>query len=148
MKLLLVFFFLPMIVALLLNLINNKEDIGTEVKYIFIFIHKMFWVFFLVFFLKFFFDNPSSANNTKGILFNLLYHWAFWSFVIFINYFSTRYIEFKSCIKILSSLYPNLTCSKETSPLGLSNLIEVPLSCISSSSCKNSNTLSTAANAD
>ena len=77
MKLLLVFFFLPMIVAILLNLIDNKEDIGTEVKCILIFIHKMFWVFFLVFFLKFFFDNPSSASNTKGILFNLLYHLAF-----------------------------------------------------------------------
>ena len=93
-------FFLPIIVAILLNLINNKEDIGTEVKYILIFIHKMFWVFLLVFFLKFFFDNPSSANNTKEILSNLLYHCSFWTFVISINYFSTRYIEFKSRIKI------------------------------------------------
>jgi len=54
----------------------------------------------------------------------------------------------KSFINGLSSLYPNLTCSKVTLPHGFSNFIESSLSEISSSSFNISNARSIAAKAD
>lgn len=93
----------PVILSILINLIIDKGEINkleNDLKYIFsvlIEIVKIFAIIFLVDIILC--EIIPNENDFKIMLLNVTYFSIFFSLIIFVNYFSTRYLKFKNCMK-------------------------------------------------
>ena len=93
----------PITLSILINLIIDKgkdDKLKNDLKYIsrvLIEIVKIFIIVYLVDIVLW--EVTSNENDIKIVFLNILYFSTFFALIIFINYFSTRYLKFKICIK-------------------------------------------------
>ena len=93
----------PITLSILINLIIDKgkdDKLKNDLKYIsrvLIEIVKIFIIVYLVDIVLW--EVTSNENDIKIVFLNILYFSTFFALIIFINYFSTRCLKFKICIK-------------------------------------------------
>lgn len=93
----------PITLLILINLIidNGKDDkLKNDLKYIFRVLIEIVKIFIIVYLVDIIlWEVTSNENDIKIVFLNILYFSIFFALIIFINYFSTRYLKFKICIK-------------------------------------------------
>lgn len=93
----------PITLSILINLIidNGKDDkLKNDLKYIFRVLIEIVKIFIIVYLVDIIlWEVTSNENDIKIVFLNILYFSIFFALIIFINYFSTRYLKFKICIK-------------------------------------------------
>ena len=93
----------PIPLSILINLIidNGKDDkLKNDLKYIFRVLIEIVKIFIIVYLVDIIlWEVTSNENDIKIVFLNILYFSTFFALIIFINYFSTRYLKFKICIK-------------------------------------------------
>ena len=93
----------PITLSILINLIidNGKDDkLKNDLKYIFRVLIEIVKIFIIVYLVDIIlWEVTSNENDIKIVFLNILYFSTFFALIIFINYFSTRYLKFKICIK-------------------------------------------------
>lgn len=95
----------PIIVSLLVHSIVNKNKpakLKREIKYIIRdILTKIIKVVIMIGFINLVLLKTSSDDiNIEEFFLNILYFIILFSWIIFVNYFSTRYLKFKICMKI------------------------------------------------
>ena len=97
---LIMMFIVPVIFSIFLNF--NSMSIGNvieEYKYFWKIIKKIFWTFLLIFFIRYFLSGQYDDIHIEMMFINTFYVTGLISFVILINYFSTRYQPFRNNIR-------------------------------------------------
>ena len=93
----------PIILSILINLIIDKgkyDKLKNDLKYIFRVLIEIVKIFIIVYLVDIIlWEVTSNENDIKIVFLNILYFSTFFALIIFINYFSTRYLKFKICIK-------------------------------------------------
>lgn len=93
----------PITLSILINLIidNGKDDkLKNDLKYIFRVLIEIVKIFIIVYLVDIaLWEVTSNENDIKIVFLNILYFSIFFALIIFINYFSTRYLKFKIRIK-------------------------------------------------
>lgn len=95
------FLFLLIIFPIILSIaINYKFSYYQKIKedfiYLFNIMTKVIYYLFVIFGLKI----TLMKGNIQILFLNVIYYFSFISLFVFINFFSTRYIEFRKCIKL------------------------------------------------
>ena len=93
----------PITLSILINLIIDKgkdDKLKNDLKYIFRVLIEIVKIFIIVYLVDIIlWEVTSNENDIKIVFLNILYFSTFFALIIFINYFSTRYLKFKICIK-------------------------------------------------
>ena len=93
----------PIILSILINLIIDKgktDKLKDDLKYIFSVLIEIVKIFIIIYLVGIILcEVTPNENNMKIAFLNILYFSIFFTLIIFINYFSTRYLKFKICIK-------------------------------------------------
>lgn len=93
----------PITLSILINLIIDKgkdDKLKNDLKYIFRVLIEIVKIFIIVYLVDIaLWEVTSNENDIKIVFLNILYFSTFFALIIFINYFSTRYLKFKICIK-------------------------------------------------
>lgn len=93
----------PITLSILINLIIDKgkdDKLKNDLKYIFRVLIEIVKIFIIVYLVDIvLWEVTSNENDIKIVFLNILYFSIFFALIIFINYFSTRYLKFKICIK-------------------------------------------------
>ena len=93
----------PIPLSILINLIIDKgkdDKLKNDLKYIFRVLIEIVKIFIIVYLVDIIlWEVTSNENDIKIVFLNILYFSTFFALIIFINYFSTRYLKFKICIK-------------------------------------------------
>jgi len=94
----------PMIFSVLVNLIideDKKDELFCDLKYILGVLFRIIKIIAIVCFaFVVLFATEIKQNQISILLLNIFYYCAFCSLIIVVNYFGTRYLKFKICIKI------------------------------------------------
>lgn len=97
-------FMVPMMLSVLINFIIDKgkiDKLKDELKYIFCVVFKIVKVFVTIGFVVIILSEVTPNESELKITFlNVVYFSIFFSLIIFVNYFSTRYLKFRICISI------------------------------------------------
>ena len=96
-------FMFPIVLSILLNFIIDKDKndkLNDDLKYILGVLLEIVKIFTVIYFERIILRGVIPNENDIKIMFlNILYFSIFFSLIIFINYFSTRYLKFKICMK-------------------------------------------------
>jgi len=96
-------FIFPIILSIMLNLIidnGNTSKLKEELKYIFDIIFKIIKIIAIVFFVDILLQKGGTNEKyIENMFLNVVYFSIFFTLIIFVNYFSTRYYKFKICIR-------------------------------------------------
>lgn len=96
-------FMFPMILTVLINLIIDKGKIDKlkgDLKYIFSVLFKIAKIFTIICFVDIALRGVKPNEiDIKIMLLNIAYFSIFFSLIIFVNYFSTRYLKFRICMR-------------------------------------------------
>lgn len=95
----------PILVVITINLIVNQIELNEDWKHIFPVLKNIVKFFSIIIFIDFLLSN--SEINLKSMFLNIVYFSIFFIWIIFINYFSTRYYKFKICIKLFLDAFMN-----------------------------------------
>lgn len=97
-------FIFPTTLSILTNLIieNDKTDkLKDDLKYIFNVLFKIVKIFITICFTYIIlYKVTTNENDIKIMVLTILYFSILFSLIIFVNYFSTRYVKFKFCMII------------------------------------------------
>ena len=93
----------PITLSILINLIIDKgknDKLKDDLKYIFSVLIEIVKIFIIIYLVDIILCQVTpNENDFKIILLNILYFSMFFALIIFVNYFSTRYMKFKICMK-------------------------------------------------
>lgn len=96
-------FIFPITLSILMNLITDKgkiDKLKDDLKYIFnVFFEIVKSVAIIYFVYTILYVVTPDKTDIKIMLLKILYFCIFFSLIIFVNYFSTRYLKFRICIK-------------------------------------------------
>ena len=92
----------PIILSIALNYKSiYYQKINEDFIYFFNSMKKVFYYLFIIFGLKIILIDKVTERNVRILILNVIYYFSFISLFVLVNFFSTRYIEFRKCIKLL-----------------------------------------------
>ena len=91
----------PIILSIALNYKSiYYQKINEDFIYLFNIMTKVIYYLFIIFGLKIILIDKVTERNVQILFLNVIYYSSFISLFVFVNFFSTRYIEFRKCIKL------------------------------------------------
>ena len=99
------FLFILIIFPIILSIAFNYnsiyyQKINEDFIYLFNIMTKVIYYLFVIFGLKIILIDKVTERNVQILFLNVIYYFSFISLFVFVNFFSTRYIEFRKCIKL------------------------------------------------
>lgn len=96
-------FMLPIFLSIILNFKIREQNLvlREDLKYISFVMKEIIKMLTLIFLFGLFLKGSITNNDIHVMFFNIIYFSIFLGMVIFVNYFSTRCLEFRVCIKTL-----------------------------------------------
>ena len=91
----------PIILSIALNYKSiYYQKINEDFIYLFNIMTKIIYYLFIIFGLKIILIDKVTETNVHILFLNVIYYFSFISLFVFINFFSTIYMEFRKCIKL------------------------------------------------
>ncbi len=79
---------------------NDYQKTNEDFICLFKIMTKVVYYLFIIFGLKIILIDKVTKGNVQILFLNVIYYFSFISLFVFVNFFSTRYIEFRKCIKL------------------------------------------------